>query len=171
MHIREATSEDAAAFLDLFERINSETEFMLLEAGELQVSVDAQARQIEQAAASGSGVTMLSEHEGRLAGFASGRRYPGKRQAHCLYIGIGVLQACIGRGIGRQLMMATEQWAGAHAYHRLELMVNVSNHRALALYESLGFEREGVRRHGFRIAGEYVDLFYMSKLRGDEQAA
>ncbi len=171
MHIRESTPEDAAAFLDVFERINSETAFMLLEAGELQVSVEAQARQIEQAAASGSGVTMLSEIEGRLVGFAFGRRSPGRRQAHCLYMGIGVLQAYIGRGIGRQLMMATEQWAGAHAFHRLELMVNVRNDRAIALYESLGFEREGVRRHGFRIAGEFVDLFYMSKLLGDDQAA
>lgn len=168
MHIREATPADAAAFLDLFERINSETEFMLLEAGELQVSVDAQARQFGETAASGSGVMMLSEVDERLVGFAFARRYPGRRQAHSLYIGIGVLQALVGRGIGRQLMVAVEQWARARAFHRLELMVNVGNHRAIALYESLGFEREGVRRHGFRIAGEYVDLFYMSKLLGTD---
>lgn len=171
MQIREAVPDDAAAFLDLFERINSETDFMLLEAGELQVAVEAQARQIGETAASGSGVMVLSEIDGNLVGFAFARRYPGRRRAHALYIGIGVLQEWVGRGIGRRLMMAVEQWAGAHAFHRLELMVNVRNDRAIALYESLGFEREGVRRHGFRIAGEYVDLFYMSKLLGTEPAA
>jgi RimJ/RimL family protein N-acetyltransferase len=166
VHIREAKPEDAAAFLALYERINSETHFMLFESGELQVSVETQSHQIEQSAASGSGVIVLSEINGQLVGFARASRSVGRRQAHCLYIGIGVLQAWVGRGIGAQLMTAVEQWAHARRFHRLELMVNVSNHPAIALYKSLGFEREGVRRHGFKIDGEYIDLFYMSKLIG-----
>ena len=164
MQIREAEPEDAAAFLALYERINSETDFMLFGRGELQVSVETQAQQIEQSAASGSGVMLLSEIDGQLVGFARASRYIGRRHAHCLYLGIGVLQAWVGRGIGRQLMTGVEQWARVRAFHRLELMVHVGNHPAIALYEKLGFEREGIRRHGFKINGEYVDLFYMSKL-------
>ena len=164
--IREAKPEDAAAYLSLYERINSETNFMLLEAGELQVSAADQAQYFQQSASAGSGVTMLAEAESQLVGLAFARRNFGRRQAHSLYIGIGVLQAWVGQGIGRQMMLAIERCALSRAFHRLDLIVHVRNERAIALYESLGYEHEGVRRHGFKINGEYVDLLCMAKLIG-----
>jgi RimJ/RimL family protein N-acetyltransferase len=61
-------------------------------------------------------------------------------------------------------MLALEAGAREHGYHRLELTVPVHNERASALYESLGYEREGLRRHGFKVNGTDVDLYYMTKL-------
>ncbi len=119
---------------------------------------------LAEAAPTGSYIGRVCEIEGQLTGLVFGRRGTSPRQAHVLSIGLGVLRAWWGRGIGRNLMLALEAGAREHAYHRLELTVQVYNERASALYESLGYEREGLRRHGFKVNGTYVDLYYMSKL-------
>jgi RimJ/RimL family protein N-acetyltransferase len=79
---------------------------------------------------------------------------------------MGVLQAWVGRDIGRSLLEALEGWAQSKGLHRLELMVNYNNERAIRLYEKFGFEREGVKRHALRVDGRYIVAFYMAKLIG-----
>ena len=79
---------------------------------------------------------------------------------------MGVLQAWVGRGIGRSLLEAVEGWAQSNGLHRLELMVNYNNERAIRLYEKFGIEREGVKRHALRADGHYIDALYMAKLIG-----
>jgi RimJ/RimL family protein N-acetyltransferase len=49
--------------------------------------------------------------------------------------------------------------------NRLELEVLASNKRAIALYEALGFRREGVKRQAQFKAGGYVDVILMAVLR------
>ena len=164
MLIREAKVEDAPAFVALFDRVNSETTFMLFEHGESPTSVEQQSRIFEHWAKTDSGVAFVCEEDNELIGFASGRRGVGRRQAHSIYIAMGVLQAWVGRGIGRSLLAALEGWAQSKGLHRLELMVNCNNGRAIRVYENFGFEREGVKRHALRIDGQYIDAFYMAKL-------
>lgn len=54
------------------------------------------------------------------------------------------------QGIGRALMTRLLEDARAAGYARVSLEVRVSNAPALALYESLGFERVGTRRNFYR---------------------
>lgn len=51
--------------------------------------------------------------------------------------------------------------------NRLELEVYAFNPRALAVYERIGFRREGVRRETLLWDGEFVDSISMSILRSD----
>jgi len=164
--IREAKVQDAPAFVALFDRVNSETTFMLFEPGESPTSVEHQSQTFEHWAKTDSGVMFVCEEDKELIGFVAGRRGVGRRQAHSIYIAMGVLQAWVGRGIGRSLLEALEGWAQSKGLHRLELMVNYNNERAIRLYEKFGFEREGVKRHALRIDGHYIDAFYMAKLIG-----
>jgi RimJ/RimL family protein N-acetyltransferase len=165
--IREAKVQDAAAFVALFDRVNSETTFMLFERGESPTSVEQQAQIFEHWAKTDSGVMFLCEEDKTLVGFVAGRRGVGRRQAHSIYIVVGVLQAWVGRGIGRSLLEAIEAWARSKGLHRLELVVNYNNERAIRLYERFGFEKEGVKRDALWIDGHYIDAFYMAKLIGD----
>lgn len=140
--------------------------FMLFEHGESPRSVEQQSRIFEHWAKTDSGVMFVCEEDKELIGFVAGHRGVSRRQAHLIYIAMGVLQAWVGRGIGRSLLAALEGWAQSKGLHRLELMVNCNNGRAIRLYDKFGFEREGVKRHALRIDGHYVDAFYMAKLIG-----
>lgn len=60
------------------------------------------------------------------------------------------------------LLDAADNWLDLK---RLELTVFADNAAAIALYEKLGFEREGVlRSYAFR-DGAYVDVLAMARLR------
>ncbi len=63
-----------------------------------------------------------------------------------------VLNCCVtpdwqGRGLGRRLMQKLLATAAEHGVQTLFLEVRTSNGRAISLYENLGFEAVGLRRH------------------------
>jgi ribosomal protein S18 acetylase RimI-like enzyme len=47
---------------------------------------------------------------------------------------------CRGRGIGRLLMGAAEQWLAERGVRKLQLMVRQSNQQVLGFYQALGYE-------------------------------
>ena len=48
---------------------------------------------------------------------------------------------------------------------RVELEVYADNERAIALYEKMGFQREGLRRMATVRRGRYIDEYSMARLR------
>lgn len=71
-----------------------------------------------------------------------------------------------GLGVGRN----ATKWIVSYAFrelnmNRVELTVLGSNERALKLYESLGFQREGLKREAQYKNGKYHDVIEMSILR------
>jgi [ribosomal protein S18]-alanine N-acetyltransferase len=54
------------------------------------------------------------------------------------------------QGIGRALCRYAMRWAAERGAATVELEVRASNRAAVALYESLGFARQGVRRDYYR---------------------
>jgi RimJ/RimL family protein N-acetyltransferase len=164
VRIRQATPDDAKAVISLLERLYSETHFLLYEPGELNHDVEQYARRMDDAGRKGSWVMFVAENSNGMVGVIFGNRGTAKRTRHSLLIGLGVLQASWNQGFGRSLLGAIESWARARELHRVELTVQTTNHPAIALYEKVGFEREGTKRHSQNIDGAYVDEFLMSKL-------
>ena len=164
MRVREAIASDSARLAAFFPTLYAETSFMLFEPDEFTVTEEQQARHIAEMSRSESGVMFVCEMDSDLVGVVFGNRGVARRTRHSLYVVIGVLQAWVGRGVGRALLDALEAWARSRGLHRLELTVDVDNQRAIALYEKCGFEREGVKRHSRRIQGRYADELYMAKL-------
>ena len=166
MHIREADPADASEVVDLFQRLYAETKFLLYEPGEAVPAVRETADRMALAAQNETGAMFVAEAQGKLIGVAFGNRGGAKKTRHSLFLVMAVLQAWTGRGVGRSLIEAREGWAVSKRMHRLELTVSTMNHRAISLYEKVGFAREGVKRHSLNIEGRYVDELYMSKLVG-----
>jgi len=79
-------------------------------------------------------------------------------------LGIGVLPAHRGAGIGTRLVQACLDAARAQGLTRVELEVRADNEQALRLYRRLGFRQEGVKRHGMRVDGMYFDSVEMGLL-------
>jgi putative acetyltransferase len=83
---------------------------------------------------------------------------------HVGTLGMGLLPAYRGRGLGRQLMAACLVKAAAKGITRVELSVRVDNHAAIALYERMGFAPEARKHRGMRMGGQYHDTLAMSLL-------
>lgn len=86
---------------------------------------------------------------------------------HCGSVGMGLLPAYRGRGIGHQLLSACLAKARSNGITRVELEVRADNDRAIKLYERMGFRREALKRCGMRFDGIYYDTVQMSLLFQD----
>ena len=73
--------------------------------------------------------------------------------------------AARGRGLGTEATRLVVRYAIEEVgLHRVELEVYAFNPRAQAVYERVGFVREGVRRDALRWDGEWIDAITMSIL-------
>jgi ribosomal protein S18 acetylase RimI-like enzyme len=81
---------------------------------------------------------------------------------HGWRLGMGLLPEVRGRGVGRRLAEAAIAAAKGQGAERIELEVFASNTRAVALYERLGFVREGVKQRARKLDGEYDDIVQMA---------
>lgn len=108
---------------------------------------------------------LVAEVDRVLAGMAALHVLSGK-QRHVARVGLTVSEAFQGRGVGRALMERLLRLADKElGLVRVELTVVVDNARAVHLYESLGFQREGVLRKAFMKDGEPRDMLVMGRVR------
>jgi len=84
------------------------------------------------------------------------RLYPHPGYEHNGRLGMGVVSAWRGLGLGKALLDRALAAAPAAGFTRVELEVYASNSAAQALYRSRGFEVEGIKR-GVRILDGRVD--------------
>lgn len=97
----------------------------------------------------GSGVRrclFVAETADELAGFAVGKAVAGIGELESVAVRPGSRRA----GVGKALCMAVVAWCRKQGASAVELEVRAASVGAMALYESLGFERVGVRRRYYR---------------------
>jgi RimJ/RimL family protein N-acetyltransferase len=82
--------------------------------------------------------------------------------AHIGTLGIGIVAACRGQGMGTTLMQATTDKARQNGLTRIELTCRASNLKAQALYRKLGYVDEGCKKNGARVDGVYEDVVMMA---------
>ncbi len=88
------------------------------------------------------------------------------RLRHSGGVGIMVHRAYQGQGVGQALMEAVLDMADNWLMLvRVELTVFADNARAIALYEKLGFVKEGVKRCAAIRNGKYADEYMMARIR------
>lgn len=160
--IRPIELGDAQAFLHLQQKLDAETPFMLLEAGERETANPTAF--LEQVLTQPRQMLWLAEYQNQLIGYleAVGGRY--HRNQHCATLVVGVLPDYQGQGVGTRLFEQLEPWAKEKNITRLELTVMAHNHVAIALYHKLGFVTEGSRKDALIINEQYVDELYMAKI-------
>ena len=169
--IRSSTPADAPAVRALYQRVARDSGGLARHPDE--VTADYVQHFLRQAQAQGVG--LVAEQAGQVLAeihtYASGLRI----FAHVLGdLTVAVDAAAQGQGLGRRLfeeLLAAVQ-ARFPQVSRVELLVRESNARAIALYEQLGFRREG-RLEG-RVAGAHgpeADIAMAWHAPGPTQAA
>jgi ribosomal protein S18 acetylase RimI-like enzyme len=83
---------------------------------------------------------------------------------HCGVLGMGVLADFRGKGIGRQLLLASIRKANANGITRILLQARADNGVAIKLYESVGFKHEATIEQALRFDGVYYQAVQMSLL-------
>jgi L-amino acid N-acyltransferase YncA len=141
--VRPATVEDLEATVDLYVQVGEEGWFIAAEP-----PIDRHERRLwlEHRLNTPWTLVLVAAVRGEIIGYLTAvgsEREPAE-------ISLGVAQAWRSRGVGRRLVEAAIQWAQGNRVHKLAVEVFPHNHATLALFEHLGFHREGRRRAHYR---------------------
>ncbi|WP_328585871.1 GNAT family N-acetyltransferase [Rossellomorea aquimaris] len=162
--IRAVKKEEAEKLMHLIKNVENQSEFMLMEPGERQMTLEKQIKMIERFESQENAVILTAEKDGIMIGYLFALGGSAKRTRHSAYLAVGILKEFRGQGAGTSLFEAVEEWAGKHGISRLELTAVTGNTLGIGLYKKRGFEVEGTKRNSLNINGDFHDEYYMSKL-------
>ena len=160
MIVRRAEPADAAALVSLANEVSAEPEAWLISTGWRGMAEER--RFIRAVRRHPDAAVLVAELDGELVGRLSLSRDAHPASGHVADLGLMVDGRHRRQGIGRALMVAAAQWATENGVTKLELHVFPWNQPAIALYESLGYQREGYRKNHYLRDGTYADAVLMA---------
>jgi RimJ/RimL family protein N-acetyltransferase len=162
--VRHAEPGDASVLVELAEAVGAEPQGWLITNGAWRTAGE-ERRYLRAIRRSAHAAVLVAEApEAGVVGRLSIARDPHPASRHVADVGLMVAESFRRRGAGRALMEAAEEWAGSIGVRKIELHVFPHNGGALALYERLGYEREGLRRAHYRRGRDFVDAILMAKV-------
>jgi RimJ/RimL family protein N-acetyltransferase len=146
--LRPARPTDAHALARLFAEVRSEGRWLVTPPS--AVSQPGEAFFIGEMIRGSGSLALVAEADGEVVGNVLISRERNVVSDH-----IGTLSICVTRewrdaGVGTHLMRAAVDWARAQGLGKVALGVFPDNERAIAVYEHVGFVREGLRRRQYR---------------------
>jgi RimJ/RimL family protein N-acetyltransferase len=162
VRVRPAEPGDAARLVELARDVGGEEEGWLITGGEWRTPGE-ERRYLRSIRRHPHAAVFVAETDGTIIGRLSIARDAHPASAHVADVGLMVDRGHRRLGAGTALMVEAERWARQVGVHKLELHVFPYNEAAIALYEGLGYEREGFRRRHYRRGAELVDAILMAK--------
>ncbi|MDO4711844.1 MAG: GNAT family protein [Peptostreptococcaceae bacterium] len=160
--IRPARVEDAEQILEYSKKIGSETDFLLFGAEGVPYTLAQEEMFLAKIEKSPTGCMLAALYEGEIIGLCSFEANIRDRIAHHGSISISLLKKHWGKGFAKELMIHGIDFARKIGMKIITLEVNSNNHRAIGLYERLGFEKFGTFKRSFKVGEEYSDTDYMA---------
>jgi RimJ/RimL family protein N-acetyltransferase len=171
INIRHATPDDAEALVAYMHKlVNEPHNNIVLDPGQWTMTVEEERDFLRKRGEEDDGIFFVAECAGRIVGVASIRREARPTAHHAASLGVSVDIDHRRKGIGTALMRSLIDWAKENQLRRVELKVFVRNPGAIALYEKLGFVKEGLHRMVFCKQGQWVDEYTMAMILPGEQA-
>jgi L-phenylalanine/L-methionine N-acetyltransferase len=161
IRIRAAEPSDAAGLCALSAVIGNEPGAWLLTT-ETWRSVSDERRYLRSVRRHPDAAVFVVADGDTIVGRLSLARDPHPASRHVADLGLMVAASHRRRGIGRALLEQAVTWARAAGVQKLELHVFPWNEPAIALYESFGFVREGLRFDHYLRDGAKVDAILMA---------
>jgi RimJ/RimL family protein N-acetyltransferase len=157
--VRPAAPGDANALVVLGRDVAAEPELWLT----YERSSSDERRNVRSVRRDPHAAVYVAETPDGVVGRLSIARDHGPVSHHVAELGLMVAANQRRKGIGTALMEAAVKWARDAGVTKLELHVFPHNRPAIALYQKLGFEEEGLRRRHYRIGGRYIDAILMAR--------
>ncbi len=162
--IREAVPEDAGGMLDFLDCVAAESDNLTFGPGEMNIPLEKEKAFIRNCRESDNRLFLTAVINGRVIGNLSIDTGTKPRTAHIGEFGVSVVKDFWGNGVATNLIITMFDWAREHSITKINLKVKEDNEIAVALYEKLGFAREGLLTRDFRINGKYYSSIAMGKI-------
>jgi RimJ/RimL family protein N-acetyltransferase len=159
--IRAARKEDAVGTLECINQAGGETPYLTFDGGSFPATLADEQRFIEYLAHTWNALMLVADLEGSVVGiltFEGGRT---KRVSHTGELGISVLKAYWGQGIGTSMVAALIAWARENGIRKINLRVRQDNQRAINIYYKFGFKVEGQITREYKIGDHFYDNLVM----------
>ncbi len=155
-----AQPADAAELLRYLAQVGGETDNLTFGAEGLPFTAEEEAAVIAAREDSRDSVMLLAKDGERIVGCAS---FSGsfRRMGHRGDAAVSVAKAYWGQGVGRALMEGLIAFARENGFTLMDLQVRADNHRAIRLYEKLGFQKIGTHPAFFRMEGRDIPFELM----------
>jgi RimJ/RimL family protein N-acetyltransferase len=161
--VRPSRMADAESLLRNVNLVGAEGVYILMDR---EVDLEAEHRWLKSFDGERN-VLFVADSNGEVVGSADCHGGTFAKTHHVGGIGIAIRERWREIGLGRILMNRVLEWMRSRGFQKGELSVFSTNLRARHLYESLGFQEEGVLRRHVRIRDEYVDEIAMGLWLGD----
>ncbi len=149
--LRRARPTDARALARLFSAVRAEGRWLATPPS--AVSEPSESYFIGEMIRAGDSLVIVAEADGDVVGNLLVTTERSSVSDHVGVLSIAILDGWRDVGIGTALMRTAQEWTREHGLAKLALGVFPDNERAIAVYEHVGFEREGLRRMQYRGAG------------------
>ena len=148
--LHNAISSDAKGILENFNKVHTETDFLLSYPDEKRFSLEEEIEFLKIKQFSSSEIQICSIVNNKIVGLA-GISAVGTREKikHRAGLGISIEKEFWGLGIGSALTKACIDCAKSAGYKQIELEVVGQNFNAISLYEKFGFKEFGYNPRGF----------------------
>ena len=157
LHVVQTRLADTTSLRECIDIVARETHFLASLGAPSEPEL---ARELDASERSHS-IHLVAKDAQRVVGWAQIDRGRGSSVAHRGDLGMGVLPAYRGCGIGRRLLTECVAAANGVGIDRVELEVRSDNHHALELYRKAGFAVESIVKAAMKVEGVYHDAFRM----------
>lgn len=156
---------DAERLLNYMKITASETPFLIRDPDEVTMTLEQEKEFLKNRIASDKELLLLAEMDREHVGSASLMEIgPYRRYAHRCSLAIALYKEYWGAGIGEIMMEVLLSVAKQLGYEQAELEVVRSNHRAISLYNKLGFVKYGTLPGNMKLEdGFYAYADWMMK--------
>lgn len=164
--VRSALDEDAAELSALRLQIDGETEYLDREKGESFIDASGFEQIIKTDSENPKNLFLVATANRRIVGFSRCEGNHLNRYSHKVEFGVCVLKDYWGYRIGKNLIRESISWADSNEIKKMTLHVLEINVKAVQLYETLGFEIEGIlKRDKVLSDGNYYNTIVMGRFK------
>lgn len=155
----------AQAVLDFFQQVTQETDYLLDDEEIANYSLEQMRDNLARRQDLFNHCCILALLDDEVIGLVNLAGHDHPQLDHVVDVFIAVKKAYWGQGLGTALLDNAIDWAiQADGICRLELSVQARNSSAIALYQKMGFESEGLKRGAVKTKeGDYIDLSLMAR--------
>ncbi len=163
--ITNPVKEDAEELLGFMKKVSGETDFLLREQDEINMTVKEEKEFLENMKTAENNLFIVAKVDNKIAGNLGFTGSQLRRYSHQGEFGMSVLEEYWGMGIGSLLIETLMNWAKKNGIVRISLRVAENNTRARGLYEKYDFQKEGILRKKKVLSdGSYCNEIVMAKI-------